>query len=366
VNKKTVSRWTALGVVVVLAAGVVSAWRAKVFFPPASSALGQQSAAAPATAAVTRQDLSATMPVTATLGYAGSYPVTGRGSGTLTWLPSAGQVIGEGQVLYTADLTSPVVLLYGSVPDWRALGEGVTGQDVAQLNHDLVDLGYVSRADVVAAGWDYYSWETASGVRRMEQHVGVAFPPGSLALGQVVFEPVALRVARVTGSLGGPASGPVLTATSDRHVVMIPLDVSMQSQVKAGDAVSVTLPDGAATHGRISSVGMVAAAAPGPQGSPVTTIAVQVTLADPGAAGTLDQAPVTVDITTAASPGPVLAVPVTALLARSPNAYVVEVAGPGGARRYVTVTAGIFDGANGLVQVTGALTPGERVVVAAS
>src|SRR5215469_6229715 len=229
----------ALGVVVVMAAGVVSAWRAGVFVPAASSAPGQLGAA-PATAAVTRQDLSATMPVTATLGYAGSYQVTGRGSGTLTWLPSAGQVIGEGRVLYTTDLTSPVVLLYGSVPDWRTLGEGVAGQDVAQLNHDLVDLGYASRTDVVAAGWDYYSWETASGVRRLEQHLGVAFPPGSLALGQVVFEPVALRVVAVTGTLGGPADGPVLAATSDRHVVMIPLDVSMQSQVKAGNAVSIT------------------------------------------------------------------------------------------------------------------------------
>ena len=51
-------------------------------------------------AVVTRQDLAATTPVTATLGYAGSYPVTGQGGGTLTWLPSAGQVIRQGQVLY--------------------------------------------------------------------------------------------------------------------------------------------------------------------------------------------------------------------------------------------------------------------------
>jgi multidrug efflux pump subunit AcrA (membrane-fusion protein) len=31
----------------------------------------------------------------------------------------------------------------------------------------------------------------------------------------------------------------------------------------------------------------------------------------------------------------------------------------------VTVTPGIFDDSNGMVQVTGNLTPGERVVVAA-
>lgn len=128
-------------------------------------------------------------PVTATLGYAGSYPVTWRGGGTLTWLPSPGQVIGQGQVLYRTGNSSPVVLLYGIVPAWRTLDEGITGQDVTQLNHDLVDLGYAGRADIAAAGWDYYSWETAYGVQQLEEHLGASSPPGSLSLGQVVLEP---------------------------------------------------------------------------------------------------------------------------------------------------------------------------------
>jgi hypothetical protein len=178
----------------------------------------------------------------------------------------------------------------------------------------------------------------------------------------VVFEPGALRVSQVTGSLGGPAAGPVLAATSGRHVVTISLDVSEQSEVKGGDTVTVTLPDGTAAPGVVSSVGKVATTS----GAAGTTIPVQVRLTDPKAAGTLDQAPVTVNITTERSPGPVLAVPVTALVARSPRGYVVEVAGPGNTRRWVPVTPGIFDGADGLVQVTGALAPGQRVVVPAS
>ena len=356
-------RWVALGVVVVIAAVAVSTWQAGMFSPAAPSRA--QGTPAPATAAVTRQDLTATTPVTATLGYAGSYPVTGRGGGTLTWLPPAGQVIRQGQVLYETGNGSPVALLYGSVPDWRTLDEGITGQDVSQLNHDLVHLGYAGRADIVALGWDYYSWQTVYAVQRLEAHLGVSGPPGSLSAGQVVFEPEALRISQVTGSLGGPASGPVLTATSDRQVVTIPLDAADQSEVKAGDPVSITLPDGTTTPGLVSSVGTVAITTSGPGQGPAAAIPVQVRLTDPEAAGTLDQAPVTVNITTATAKN-VLVVPVGALLAQSSGGYVVEVVDPGNTRRWVPVTPGIFDDADGLVQVTGALIPGQRVVVPAS
>jgi len=368
--RETVSRgrgrWVALGIVVVVAAGAVSAWRAGVFSPAASSGAGGQGAPAPATRAVARQDIAQVTPVTATLGYAGSYTVTGHGGGTLTWLPSPGQVISQGQVLYKTDNGSPVVLLNGSVPAWRALDEGITGQDVTQLNQDLVQLGYADRADIVTLGWDYYSWETTYGVQRLEEHLGVSSPSGSLSWGQVVFKPEALRVSQVTGSLGGPASGPVLAATSDRHVATIPLSTSQESEVAVGDAVTVTLPDGAGTPGAISSVGTVASGTAGNATIPVT-----VTLTRPSAAGTLDQAPVTVNITTAMAHD-VLVVPVAALVAEvkgegeAAAAYVVEVVGPGNARRWVPVTVGIFDDADGMVQVTGALTPGQHVVVPGS
>ena len=151
-----------------------------------------------------RQDLSSQTPLNATLGYAASYTVRGQGSGTLTWLPSPGRVIRQGQVLYRVDNGDPVVLLYGPVPAWRTLYEGLTGADVAQLNHDLVALGYASSPDISALGWDYYSWETA--VRGAEAGVGAGHlhPSGSLPLGSVVFEPEALRVTSVPGEPGRP------------------------------------------------------------------------------------------------------------------------------------------------------------------
>ena len=352
-------RWVASTVVVVvLGAGAGAAWHAGVFRPHGSSS-GNTGAPPPQTYPVTRQNISETMSESATLGYAASYTVTGQGGGTLTWLPSAGSVIRQGQVLYRVDNGTPTVLLYGSFPAWRTMSEGTTGEDVTQLNHDLVDLGYASSSDISALGWDYYSWETQYAVEVMEKALGVSNPSGSLSLGSVVFKPEALRVSQVTGSLGNPVSGPILSATSDRHVVTINLSTSMESEVKAGDAVTVELPNTSTTPGVITSVGTVAS---GSSNSP--TVPVDVKLTNPSAAGSWDETPVTVNITTASASN-VLAVPVAALLAQPSGGYEVEVVEPGNARSYVPVRLGLFDqtAGPGLVQVTGNLTPGERVVV---
>jgi hypothetical protein len=347
-------------VLVVLGAAAGIAWAAVAFRAHNSSGTGQ-GAPPPATQPVVEENLSSQVPVTATLGYADSYTVQGQGGGTLTWLPSAGRVIRQGQALYQVDNGSPVVLLYGSVPAWRTLEEGLTGTDVTQLNHDLVALGYADSPDISALGWDYFSWETAYGVQQLESALGVSSPPGSLPLGSVVFEPGAIRVTNVLGGLGGQGAGPVLAATSDQHVVTIPLSTSQESEVAVGDAVTVTLPDNASTPGKVSSVGTVASGT-----ASNATIQVTVTLTHPQVAGTLDQVPVTVYVTTASSPGPVLAVPVGALQAQSSGGYAVEVTGTGDTRRLVSVTVGIFDDNSGLVQVTGDLTPGEQVVVPAT
>ena len=48
------------------------------------------------------------------------------------------------------------------------------------------------------------------------------------------------------------------------------------------------------------------------------------------------------------------------------DGYAVEVAGTGNTRHLVPVSVGLTDDADGLAQVTGALAPGQRVVVPAS
>jgi hypothetical protein len=361
-------RWVAAvvaGVVVVAAGSMAALAVAGVFSRPGHPGGGTRGTA---TQVVSRQTLISQTAVNATLGYAGSYTVTGKSAGTLTWLPSAGTMIREGGVLYRTDNRVPVILLYGKVPAWRALAEGDAGQDVSQLNHDLVALGFANSAGIAALGWDYFGWETLDALEQWQLAVGMTTSSGtasgSLPLGSVVFEPGALRVSAVSASLGFPAAGRIFTASSARPVVTVSLDVSEQSQVKTGDKVSVTMPDGTPVPGVISSVGKVASGA----GSSAT-ITVDVRLLHPKAAGGLDQAPVTVEITTGSVKN-VLVVPVDALLAQAKGereaggGYAVEVVGAGGTHHLVPVSVGMFDNAAGLVQVSGQrLAVGQRVVV---
>jgi hypothetical protein len=317
---------------------------------------------------VQRGTISSQIPVTATLGYAGSYSVVNQAAGTLTAVPPVGQVVRQGQVLYQVS-GARVVLLYGPTPAYRTLSSGLTGADVAELNADLVSLGDATRAEI-PAGSDTFTSATATALQKLQAALGLT-RNGTLTLGQAVFVPGAFRVTTVSANLGGrvQAGQPIMAGTSTTRDVTIDLDAAQQSQVKAGDQVAITLPDGSTTPGVISSVGSVATSPPPSQSvggntSP-PTITVLVKPTDPAATGTWDQAPVNVAITTG-NVSNVLIVPVDALLAQPGGSYAVEVAGTDGIRRLVPVTLGLFDDVGGLVQVSGpGLAAGQRVVVPA-
>lgn len=359
-------RWVTVGVVVVAAgtaAGLVITDPFAV--PPQNPGLGNDTYPT-AFATVTRQTLTAQTQVPATVGSEGSYSVVNNMQGTFTQLPGAGQIVHQGSVLYRVD-GQPVILLYGWVPAYRTLSDGMTGADVTQLNRALVALGYASRSQLDPNS-DYFSLETAYALELLQAHLDVPVT-GELALGQAVFLPTAVRITAVGGGavLGATAQpgGNVLTATSTTPVVSIALNVTDESAVRVGEHVTITLPDNQTTPGVVSSVGTVATAPPsGSSASP--TITVLVTPTDPRTLGGLTSSPVNVTITTASASN-VLVVPVTALLAQPGSGYAVEVAGAAGARHLVSVTPGTFDDAAGVVSVSGSgLTAGQRVVVPAT
>jgi hypothetical protein len=186
---------------------------------------------------------------------------------------------------------------------------------------------------------------------------------GELLLGSVAFEPGAQRVTAVSPQAGVGANvtpGPLLTTSSTTRVVSIGLDTSLEGQISVGDPVIITLPDNSTTPGRISYISPVASSGGGGNGP---TFTVDVVPDAPGATGTLDQASVNVAITTQ-SVAHALVVPVNALLALAGGGYAVEEISARGVHHLVPVTTGLFDDADGLVQVSGAgLAAGQRVVV---
>jgi len=171
-----------------------------------------------------------------------------------------------------------------------------------------------------------------------------------------VYMPGPIRVTAVVLRVGmfAQPGQPVVQATSTQHTVLVALSVALQPFVKVGDAVTVALPDSTTAAATVTTVGSVAVAASGGgQNGPPSeaTVAVTITLTDPSAAGTLDQAPVSVGIIHDVHKA-VLAVPVMALLAQANGKFAVDVV-ENGARRAVIVTTGLFDD-RGLVEVTSA------------
>jgi Putative peptidoglycan binding domain len=345
-----------------------------------SSSAGRSSSQV-ATAPVVRTDLSTTVQVGGSIGFSGSYTIAvlGGGGGVYTSLPEPGQVIEQGQPVYSVS-DQPVPLLYGSIPAYRAFNAGMSdGPDVGQLTRDLIALGY--GAGLTQS--DHYASATAAAVERWQRALGLQ-ATGEIPLGVVVFESGPIRVTSVAPAPGEPAQGAgstVLTATSLTPVVVVDLDVSQEYLVKPGDAVTVVLPDGTTTvGGHIETVGTVATC-PGGGGtgagaggsSPcessgsgnasTPTVTVTITLDSTPSGATLDQAPVNVNITTQ-TVDHVLAVPVNALLALQGGGYGVAVV-TGKTSHLAGVTTGLYS--DTLVQVSGAdISAGTLVEVPSS
>jgi hypothetical protein len=287
---------------------------------------------------------------------------------TYTYIPAAGSLLTRGSTAYSLDGVR-VPLFYGEVTPWRALYAGVSdGSDVGELNANLIALGYEK-----GAKWsDHFSAATTSAVEAWQRAMS-APASGVVSLGDLVVEPGSLLVGTVNAALG-QATQPgqtVFSATSNSPVVTIALDPSEQSYVHVGDPVTVTLPDGSNTQGVISSVGKVAISSssdasgntPGGGGGSSPTITVLVALTHPSDAGGLDQASVNVAITYETAPS-ALVVPVDALLALAGGGYALEEVSASGAHSLVAANVGIFDDANGTVQVSGSgLAAGQRIVV---
>jgi len=347
-------------VVVAVVVGVVLATRSS----PTTRA---STVAVNGAATVQRRDLVETDTEPGTIGYANPQTVYDELGGTLTWLPSVGQLIKPGQRLFEVD-GQPVILMDGTTPAYRDLTAGdADGQDILELNRSLVALGFNPDGIVIDDAWQP---ATSAGVRAFQASLGET-ATGSLPLGQVVFLPGDQIVGAVDVNLGsssgggggaGPSSSasgaggsatPTLQTTSANLIVTVDLPASSQREARVGEQVSVEMQAGNVVDGVITAVSSVAASSPGsangsPSSSSQATIPVTIKLKGHISGAGLDQSAVSVSFAQAVA-NSVLSVPVTALLATAGGGFVVqEAVAP---HRLIAVTTGLF--AAGYVQISG-------------
>jgi peptidoglycan hydrolase-like protein with peptidoglycan-binding domain len=279
------------------------------------------------------------------LGYGTATDVDSRIPGTLTSLQPAGTQVMLGHELFRVDDT-PIVLLYGSLPAYRDLAVGETGADVLQFEQNLKALGY--KGFTVD---DRYTAGTARAVSAWQKALGLP-RTGVVELGRVFYASDSVRVA-TTAAVVGDEIQPgkvVLDVTGFTRSVVVNLALSDRRFASVGAAVTLTLPDGTSTKGKVTATSTVLVAGTGQDaGTSTTKLAVTVVADDKSALTAFDSATVDVGFTAPESGTP-LTVPVDALLALAEGGYGLQLV-DGKHTRIVAVNVGTFAG--GRVEVSG-------------
>ena len=314
---------------------------------------------------------------------------------------AAGRTISNGKQLAVID-GEPMFALTGRVPAWRDITPGESGPDVAELQKALAALGYYDDGDTPG----YFGTATQDAVAAFYEHFGYTPPTsGGMPLTDVIFLPaLPAKVIAVNGTKGQQPGQPFLELAARGSLALAgELPPAYAGQVKAGLKVKVYdevtgihatgtvsdvgTPTAITPVGAIVNVGGGAAAASAAQsaassasgstgssgsgssggasgagGTPFIPLAVTPSKPLPAA---LNGENVLVTVDTGRTEGPVLTVPVAAVVTTGSGTSYVTVTGAGGKQAQVAVTPGISE--NGYVQVTpakaGKLAAGDSVVV---
>ena len=340
-------------------------------------------------------------------GTAAGGSATGGGSPGAVYISrldaAAGQTISNGEKLAEID-GEPLFALAGRVPAWRDITPGESGPDVAELQKALASLGYYAGGDTPGL----FGTATEEAVSLYYGHLGYTPPAtGGVPLTDVIFLPsLPAKVIAVNGAKGQQPGQPFLELAARGSLALTgELPPAYAAQVKpglkvkifdevtgihaagsiadVGTATTIT-PIGAVVNvgGGSTSVGAAGSTGAGPTGSGAagtSGAANSGSAANPGATpfipltvdpskplpAALNGENVLVTVETGRTEGPVLTVPVAAIVTTGSGTSYVTVAGADGKQAQVPVTPGISE--NGYVQVTRAtghkLAAGDSVVV---
>ena len=340
-------------------------------------------------------------------GSAGGGAAAGGGSQGAVYISrldvTAGQTISNGEKVAEID-GEPLFALTGRVPAWRDITPGESGPDVAELQKALASLGYYTGGDTPGL----FGTATQDAVDLYYEHFGYTPPAtGGMPMTDVLFLPsLPAKVIAVNGTKGQQPGQPFLELAARGSLALTgELPPAYAGQVKtglkvkifdevtgihaAGTVTDVGTPTTITPVGAIVNVGGGAASASAaesagsgstgsgatgtsgsgnsgsatnPGGTPFIPLTVNPSKPLPAA---LNDENVLVTVATGRTEGPVLTVPVAAIVTTGSGTSYVTVAGAGGKQTQVPVTPGISE--NGYVQVTlakaGKLAADDSVVV---
>jgi peptidoglycan hydrolase-like protein with peptidoglycan-binding domain len=332
---------------------------------------------------------------------------TGGGSSGAVFISrldvAAGRTISNGEQLAEID-GEPLFALTGRVPEWRDITPGESGPDVAELQKALAALGYYAGGDTPG----FFGAATQDAVSAYYEHLGYTPPAtGGVPMTDVIFMPsLPAKVIAVNGAVGQQPGQPFLELAARGSLALTgELPPAYAAQVKPGLKVRIfDEVTGIRAAGTIASVGTAttiapvativnvgggaasassaASAASGSAGSGSTGAAGSSSAGSAANAGATPFIPLTVrpsrplpaalngenvlvTVDTGRTEGPVLTVPVAAIVTTGSGTSYVTVARADGRQTQVAVTPGISE--NGYVQVTavraGKLAAGDNVVV---
>jgi hypothetical protein len=340
-------------------------------------------------------------------GSAAGGSASGGGSSSAVYISrldvAAGKTISNGEQIAGID-GEPMFALTGRVPAWRDITPGESGPDVAELQKALASLGYYQGGDTAG----YFGTATQDAVAAYYEHLGYTPPStGGVPLTDVIFLPsLPAKVIAVNGAKGQQPGQPFLELAARGSLALTGelspqyagqvkpgLKVTMYDEVtgihaagtvgEVGTATTIT-PVGAIVDvggGAASASAAAAAAASAGSGSASSGAGSSGSGSSAGSGATpfipltvnpskplpaaLNGENVLVTVDTGRTEGPVLTVPVAAIVTTGSGTSYVTVAGAGGKQAQVPVTPGINQ--NGYVQVTplkaGKLAAGDSVVV---
>jgi Putative peptidoglycan binding domain len=318
---------------------------------------------------------------------------------------AAGKTISNGKKLAEID-GEPLFALVGRVPAWRDITPGESGPDVAELQKALGSLGYYSGGDTPG----FFGAATQEAVSLYYEHLGYTPPAtGGVPMTDVIFLPsLPAKVVALNGAKGQQPGQPFLEIAARGSLALTgELPPAYAAQVKPGLRVKIfdevtgihaagtvtevgtattlapagTIVNVGGGSGSVGSAGSTGSGSTGTAGSgnSGSTANGSGSAANPGATAfiplavqpstplpaALNGENVLVTVETGRTEGPVLTVPVAAIVTTASGTSYVTVAGAHGKQSQVPVTPGISE--NGYVQVTpvtaGKLAAGDSVTV---